>query len=143
MATGDRMTAVIELLRANGGRITSARRAILQALLDHPGHPTAEQLGADVHRRLPDVHVSTVYRFLDELEGLGVIEHVHLGHGPAIYHFADDLHHHLVCSGCGDVVELADRVLAPVRRKLRTEYGFEIDRRHFALMGRCRHCTGA
>ena len=109
---------------------------------EHPTaeHPTAEQLTADVQRHQPDVHPSTVYRFLDELEELGVIDHTHLGHGPAVYHFTDDRHHHLVCERCGSVVEVADEAFAGLRRHLRREVGFELRTRHFAVPGLCGRC---
>jgi Fur family ferric uptake transcriptional regulator len=142
MAAPDRFEEVLGLLRANGGRVTGARRAILRALIDHGPHPTAEQLTAQVKDRHPDTHESTVYRFLDDLERLGVIDHVHLGHGPAVYHFADDTHHHLVCDACGVVVEVPDRALQGLRRRLRTEFDFEMEPRHFAVPGRCKACAG-
>lgn len=142
MAAPDRFEEVLRLLRANGGRVTGARRAILRALIDHGAHPTAEQLTADVQARHPDTHESTVYRFLDELERLGVVDHVHLGHGPAVYHFADDTHHHLVCEACGLVVEVPDRALDDLRRRLRREFDFEMEPRHFAVPGRCGACLG-
>ena len=105
------------------------------------GHPTADQLTAHVRAAQPDVNESTVYRFLDELEQLGVVEHVHLGHGPAVYHFGHDGHHHLVCDGCGVVVEVPDKVFETLRRRLRGDFAFEIDPHHFALPGRCRACA--
>ncbi len=141
MATADRLEEVLALLRASGGRITSPRRGILQALIDHEGHPTAEQLTAVVQARQPDVHESTVYRFLDELQHLGVVDHVHLGHGAAVYHFADDVHHHLVCEGCDEVIEIPERTVAPLRRRLRDDFAFELEPRHFAMPGRCSACT--
>ncbi len=110
--------------------------------MDHDGHPTAEELTADVQVHQPDVHESTVYRFLDELERLGVVDHVHLGHGPAVYHFADDTHHHLVCQQCGLVIEVPDHTLDMLHRRLRTEFSFEVEPRHFAVMGRCGTCAG-
>lgn len=143
MVAGDRLEQVLAVLRANGGRITSPRRAILRALIDHEGHPTAEQLTVDVQGGQPDVHESTVYRFLEELERLGIVDHVHLGHGPAVYHFADDTHHHLVCESCGLVVELPDRTLADFRLSLRRDLDFEMELRHFALPGRCKACSAS
>ncbi len=140
-ARADRLERVLALLRANGGRVTSPRRAILEALIGHGEHPTAEQLTAAVQARQPDVHESTVYRFLDDLERLGVVDHVHLGHGPAVYHFSDDTHHHLVCQTCGRVIEVPDQTFAGLRRRLRTDFGFEIDQRHFAVVGRCTECA--
>ncbi|MGD9703937.1 MAG: Fur family transcriptional regulator [Acidimicrobiia bacterium] len=142
-ARAERLERVLALLRENGGRVTSPRRAILEALLDHEEHPTAEQLTAAVQARQPDVHESTVYRFLDDLERLGVVDHVHLGHGPAVYHFADDTHHHLVCQTCNRVVEVPDRTFEVLRRRLRSEFGFEIDQRHFAVLGRCTDCSAS
>jgi Fe2+ or Zn2+ uptake regulation protein len=97
---------ILALLRARGGRVTTSRRAILESFLGVGGHVTAEALTTRVQIGQPDVHESTVYRFLDELERLGVVDHVHLGHGPAVYHLASDAHHHLVCEGCGKVVEV-------------------------------------
>ncbi len=141
MAAAARLDEVLALLRANGGRVTSPRRAILQVLIDHEGHPTAEQLTADVQARQPDVHESTVYRFLDELVRLGVVDHVHLGHGPAVYHLATDTHHHLVCDGCGAVVEVPEELFADLRNRLQAEFGFTLRPRHFAVTGHCAACA--
>ncbi|MGH3369268.1 MAG: Fur family transcriptional regulator [Nocardioidaceae bacterium] len=140
MAGSDRLDEVLGVLRANGGRVTSPRRAILQSLIDHGGHVTAEQLTASVQALQPDVHESTVYRFLDDLERLGIVDHVHLGHGPAVYHFADDTHHHLVCINCGVVIEVPDKALDALRRRIRADHGFDIDPRHFAVLGKCERC---
>jgi len=141
MDATERVDEVVAHLRANGGRVTSPRRAILQALFDHTDHPTAEQITATVQARHPDVHESTVYRFLDELKRLGVIDHVHLGHGPAVYHLAEDTHHHLVCRTCDRVIEVPDRTLEQLRRQVRQTYGFELEPQHFALVGSCKDCA--
>ena len=98
--------AILDRLRASGGRITSARRALVNALFEHGGHPTAENLAAVVQARHPDVAQSTIYRILDDLEQLGEVQHTHLGHGPAVYHLAETAHPHLVCEDCGLVQEL-------------------------------------
>ncbi len=121
--------------------MTSARRALLSALVGSDGHLTAEDLAERVRRLQPDVHLSTVYRALDALEALGVVDHVHLGHGRAIYHLADSAHHHLACESCGQVVEVDPSVLAPLARKLSDDYGFSVRTRHFALVGLCSHCA--
>lgn len=133
---------ILALLRAQGGRVTSCRRSILSALLGTAGHVTAETLTSRVQSTQPDVHESTVYRFLDELERLGVVDHVHLGHGPAVYHLARDAHHHLVCERCGTVVEVPVAAFDDLRRHLREDFGFSVQPRHFAVTGRCRDCAG-
>ncbi|HEX2063358.1 MAG TPA: transcriptional repressor [Acidimicrobiales bacterium] len=131
---------ILAMLRAQGGRVTSSRRAILEAFLGVGGHVTAESLTARVQASQPDVHESTIYRFLDELERLGVVDHVHLGHGPAVYHLASDAHHHLVCDRCGAVVEVPEEVFAGLRSRLAEDFGFTLQPRHFAVTGRCRAC---
>ncbi len=140
MSVRDQAEPILGLLRAGGGRVTTCRRAILEAFLGIGGHVTAEALTARVQAGQPDVHESTVYRFLDELERLGVVDHVHLGHGPAVYHLASDTHHHLVCDGCGTVVEVPEELFGELRGRLQTEFGFSLQPRHFAVTGRCSAC---
>lgn len=93
-----------------------------------------------VRAKAPDVHMSTLYRNLDELERLGVISHVHLGHGPAVYHLSDQDHGHLVCSECGLVTEAPRTAFSGLARALRGRFGFELETQHFAVQGLCGHC---
>jgi Fur family transcriptional regulator, ferric uptake regulator len=133
---------VLALVRRRGGRATAARREVISVLLDGRGeHLTAEDVADAVAARLPEVHLSTVYRTLDALEELGVVSHVHLGHGPSTYHVAGErAHHHAVCSACGEVVELDPDVLDGVAARVEAATGFEVDVHHFALTGRCTRC---
>ncbi len=131
---------VLALVREHGGRVTSARRLVLEAIFAAEGHQTAEELTATVQARAPDVHMSTIYRNLDDLERLGVVIHAHLGHGPAMYHLASTAHGHLVCEGCGTTIEVPDELFAGLSRSARSEFGFDIDPHHFALLGHCRGC---
>jgi Fe2+ or Zn2+ uptake regulation protein len=131
---------VLELVRRRGGRVTSSRRLLLEALFDAGGHRSAEELAVEVQARAPDVHLSTIYRNLEELERLGVVLHAHLGHGPATYHLASTPHGHLVCEGCGAMIEVPDRMFGGLARTARTRFGFEIDPHHFAVPGRCADC---
>ena len=132
---------MLDALRASGVRITAPRRAVVTALVEADDHLGADELAARVASAEPDVHLSTVYRTLDALERIGVVTHVHLGHGRAVYHLTDRLHQHAVCEDCGAVVELPDDVLDDVRARLRRETGFEVDPHHFALVGRCGSCA--
>ena len=135
-----RLEAILELLRNRGGRLTTARRAIIGALLDARGHVTADDLTAAVQRAHPDVHLTTIYRCLDTLEQLGVVDHVHLGHGRAVYHLSDDPHQHLVCEHCGTVVEVPDALFDHLVGSLQADYVFSIRPHHFALFGKCARC---
>ncbi len=132
---------VLDLVRRHGGRVTSARKLLVHALFDGRGHQSAEDLAAAVQAQAPDVHLSTIYRNLDELEHLGVVTHAHLGHGPATYHLAAEAHGHFVCEECGAMVEVPDTLFSGLSRTARAHFGFEIDPHHFAVLGRCAACT--
>lgn len=133
---------VLELLRSDGGRLTSARRAVVNCLFDNADHLTPDEIATDVQATLPDVSLSTVYRALEALEALGVVEHVHLGHGPARYHLANRQHVHLLCRTCNRVIEVPTDRLDPLAASLAAQHGFELEPRHFALLGRCSRCRG-
>lgn len=138
-----RFEEITAQLRRNGGRLTATRKAVVRALLDAPDHHlTAADVTAAVRDLDPDFQESTVYRTLDRLVELGIIDHVHIGHGAAIYHLTDDghRHHHLVCDGCGRVIEVSPSLLDPVARRVEREHGFVIDPAHFALTGACAAC---
>jgi Fe2+ or Zn2+ uptake regulation protein len=132
--------AIMDRLADAGGRRTASRQAIIEVIVEAGSHLTADEIAARVHERFPSVNLSTVYRTLDALTDLGIVDHVHFGHGRAVYHLTDEAHQHLVCERCGAVEELPVSRLRPFLRVLDREFGFELDRRHFALVGRCRAC---
>ncbi len=112
----------------------------MEVVVGADGHLTAEQIASAVQSRFPSVNLSTVYRTLEALEELRVVDHVHLGHGRAIYHLTDEAHQHLFCERCERVEELPISRLQPLFGMLDKDHGFELDRRHFALVGLCREC---
>jgi Fur family ferric uptake transcriptional regulator len=136
----DSLESILEVLRQKGQRVTTPRRLLIASLIQAGGHRSAEELAAEVQAQAPDVHISTIYRNLEELQRLGVIEHVHLGHGAATYHLADLAHGHLVCSNCGAILEVPDEVFRSLARDVEGRFGFEIDPHHFAMVGLCAKC---
>ncbi len=137
----EREAAILERLRADGGRVTEGRRAIVRALVGGPDHHvTAEDLAHAVATDHPDLHLSTVYRTLDALAELGVVERIVLSARGAVYHLHDHAHHHLVCTGCGRVVEVPEADLAPLLDPLAQRYGFDTSGHRLAVSGRCAAC---
>ena len=124
-----------------GGRRTASRQAIVEAVVGAGSHLTADEIARMVQARFPSVNLSTVYRTLEALEELRVVDHVHLGHGRAVYHLTDESHQHLFCERCERVEEVPISKLRPLFAMLEEEHGFELDRRHFAIVGRCRSCS--
>lgn len=138
----DPVEDVLELLRAEGSRITTSRRLLIRSLVEAGAHRTAEELALEVQQQAPDVHLSTIYRNLEELERLGVVTHAHLGHGPATYHLAPSAHGHLVCEECAAMIEAPDELFESLAAGALERYGFAIDPHHFAVLGRCAACAG-
>ncbi|MDP9073546.1 MAG: transcriptional repressor [Actinomycetota bacterium] len=137
----DPVEVIIARIRDRGGRATDARRATIRVLLNTgQSHLSADDIVNQVKLAHPEVAESTIYRNLTTLEDLGVVEHVHLGHGPSTYHLTEDGHQHLLCEECGKVIEVPEETFAPLAEQLATTYGFQIHPRHFAIMGRCRRC---
>ena len=132
-------------LRARGERMTKPRRVVVRALAGLPGHPSSEDVVAAVARLDPTVHRASVYRALDVLRGLGVLAHVHLGHGGTVHHLArePEAHGHGQCHRCGTLVDLPLRPLLTAGTALSDETGFDVDPGHVALSGTCRTCRSA
>ena len=129
------------LVRAHGGRATPSRRVLLEVLFDAEGQLSAEELTGAVQERAPDVHISTIYRNLEDLERLGVVTHSHLGHGPSTYQLAALAHGRLICEQCGTMVEAPDDLFRDLARRAQAAFGFSINPLHFAILGRCAACT--
>jgi Fur family ferric uptake transcriptional regulator len=128
-------------LRARGYRLTPQRQLVLEAV-GKLGHATPEEIAAGVRETAAGVNISTVYRTLELLEELGLVQHTHLGHGAPTYSIpSDDDHVHLVCRDCGGVDEVESSVVEEVVRRLSAERGFTVDVGHFAVFGLCRACS--
>lgn len=122
--------------------MTGPRRAVITALARRGGHSSAEEVVAAVAGVDASVHRASVYRTLDALSALGVVQHVHVGHGGTAYHLVAELgpHLHAQCRACGAVYDLPLDLLDDVAAILERRYAFVLDAGHIALSGTCRHC---
>ena len=136
------MEGAATLLRQRRERMTGPRRAVLSVLAQETGHLSADEVVSAVATYDPGVHRASVYRALEALSRLGVVQHVHLGHGSTAYALAEGRPHlHGHCSSCGAVVDLPGDLLDEVAERLRVEVGFALDPAHVALSGICRSCA--
>jgi len=136
--------ALIDALRAAGMRATGPRRAVCTVIATHHGeHLTAAQILEYAEGELEsDVDRATVYRTLEALEEAGQLRHSHIGHGPTVYHLAEESpHQHLVCVDCGRTTAVPGEDLEELFATIATATGFVPDPEHFALGGRCADCA--
>jgi Fur family ferric uptake transcriptional regulator len=141
----DLVEHVGHLLRGRGERMTGPRKAVLAVLAASGGHLGAEEVVSRVAQVDAGVHRASVYRTLEALCDLGVVQHVHIGHGATAYHLVQggDVHVHAQCSSCGALVDLPVDVLESAGRRMRQEAGFVLDPTHVALSGTCAACLGS
>ena len=133
---------VAEALRAQGGRLTTPRRLVLQALFAAGDLVSAERIAAGIDTGVA-LDLSSVYRNLERLEELGVVRHVHIGHGPSVYGLLEHgEREYLVCELCGRVTSADAEQLDRVRAVIRKEFGYEARFTHFPIHGRCSGCAG-
>jgi len=135
--------AVLVRVRAHGGRVTAARRRVLDSLFAAEGPVSAEFIAAGRGGAGGALELTSVYRTLEQLEQLGVVRHVHIGHGPGLYALIGaEEHEYLACEQCGRVTRVASARLDPVRAEIRARFGYDVRFTHFPMLGLCPACAG-
>ena len=136
------LEATLEEIRAHGGRVTPARRAVLSAILDAGEHHfTAADVLTIVEHTASGPDRATVYRTLELLTELGFLRPLLLDGDATVYHRADHDHGHLVCESCGAITEIPAATLTDLTRALEDDSGFAIDMHSVAIPGTCARCT--
>jgi Fur family peroxide stress response transcriptional regulator len=100
-----RMAAAAQALRARGLPLTIQRRRLLERFLGCTDHPAADALFRDVAPSVPGLSRATVYRTLETLVELGLAVRIAHPGWEVRYDPRTDRHHHLVCDGCGVVLD--------------------------------------
>jgi Fur family ferric uptake transcriptional regulator len=99
-------------------------------------------LDAGLGGRVPRSDVASTYRNLETLQALGLVRHMHLGHGPGRYVLASrEERGYLACEGCGVLVAARADTLDPVRALVREAFGFAVRFGHFPIVGLCPSCA--
>lgn len=138
----DDIDDVILALRRQGSRLSTPRRLVLEALFAARRPVSAEYIAGGSGGERAALELSSVYRSLERLEELGVVTHMHLGHGPGLYALTGrGRQEHLVCERCGTVTTAEPERLDGVRSLIRREFGYEASFAHFPVVGLCPACA--
>ena len=133
------LESAVTAVREGGLRITAARRLLLEVLWEAREPLSAEELAQRLRGRS---ELGSVYRNLEALERLGLIRHVHLGHGPGLYSRAGlGQHEYLLCDSCGAHLAVEPSELDDVRDLIRTRFSYEARFTHFPVPGLCPRCA--
>ena len=122
-------------------RMTPQRQAVLEALADCGGHPTAAEIYARVQQYGPGLAYATVYNVLNALVERGLIVQLHVDDGASRYDLRTDHHDHALCVDCGALVDVTAPRRGRAARRVAAETGFSLHRQHTQFYGLCPSCN--
>lgn len=136
--------------RAHACRWTAPRESILDLLSRAPGHLSAKDIYAALYPSYPGLGLTTIYRTLELLHRLGIVQKITSGDGQGRYELRSDNpkdhHHHLICTRCGSIINYRDFVREELELVKKTEealtkkYNFAIQDHHIEFLGLCEKC---
>jgi Fur family ferric uptake transcriptional regulator len=131
-----------EFLAPRGLRLTGARRAIVEAIFERPGHFEIEELIQTLRVRGIRGSRATVYRIVPLLTEAGLIQQAVVTAELRSYErsLGREHHDHLVCSRCGKVIEFHEQLFDELEKKVAAQYGFRLEGHHHQLVGACPAC---
>jgi Fur family ferric uptake transcriptional regulator len=138
-------------MRGCGYRLTVPRQAILDVLSKTSKHLSAEDIYLSVHKVYPAIGLTTVYRTLELLVQTGMVFKFDFGDGRARYELSEGPrsighHHHLICNGCGRIIDYRDfieeeiELLKKTEKGLSKKYNFKITNHLIQFYGLCGQC---
>jgi len=142
MALEREKTLFAQYLHGNGLKNSQQRELILETFLAMPPHLTAEELHREVSEAEPGIGLSTVYRTLRLFVDAGLAKQRHFQEGRSCFEQAIDSHHHdhLICEGCGRIVEFECQEIEDLQEAMAAKHGFTLTRHRLELFGRCPAC---
>jgi len=137
----NRAAEILDRLAEEGHRVTTPRQVIVELLAPRTDHFSAQEVWEEVRARGVVVGRATVFRTLDLLAELNVLNRIHAGDGCHRYTVCETSHHHhFMCVVCGRVQPLEAPGIESQIGRLADEAGFEVLTHHLELLGRCRDC---
>jgi Fur family transcriptional regulator, ferric uptake regulator len=135
----------LAMLGEAGYRRGGARTAVVEALARHDCAVTALELEEELRRRRVRVGRASVYRALDLLEEMRLVQRFEAARGIASFERVDPSghhHHHAICRRCGRMEPFEDRRLERAIGQVCEQVPFEIAEHDVVLRGLCERCAG-
>jgi len=136
---------IARILREHGNKLTPQRHTVMRVIASTHEHMTPESIYEKSRLEDPGIGRVTVYRTLELLDKLDLVCRVHSEKGCHSYMMRrpTEHHHHLICSGCGKVVDFTNCSLDDTEKKLSRENGFDIKGHLLEFYGLCRDCVAS
>ena len=141
----ERLNRVKQQLQQSSYKLTPQREATLRVLIENEkDHLSAEDVYLKVKDKAPEIGLATVYRTLELLAELKVVDKINFGDGVARFDLrkegAKHFHHHLICTQCGSVEEVEEDLLPEVEKIIAHEFNFHVIDHRLTFHGICRNC---
>ena len=131
---------VREKFRRSGYTLTSQRRAVLDALKEFKGHPSAEEVYLAVKKKNPKVALGTVYQALSVLEEVGLIEAKRWSETPVRYDLNTEPHYDIRCLRCGEVTEIPELEYEDFATRIQESTPYKVTNTTLVIEGICPDC---
>lgn len=138
----DKFAAYSRYAKKKGLKSTKQRADIVRTFLLTDGHLSVEDLHHKVQEINPKIGYATVYRTLKLLSDCGIAVERRFDDGQTRYEHLDpeEHHDHLICLGCGEIIEFEDKRIEKLQDELARSFSFRIVTHNLELYGYCRHC---
>jgi Fur family ferric uptake transcriptional regulator len=131
-------------VEAKGVRMTAQRRALIETIQQADAHLDAATLLSRARQRDPNIDRATVYRTLELLKRLGLIDELDLMHLNGEKHYYEVKtqkdHLHLACFRCGVIEEFDSPTFQRLKREIAAQNDFQVQVMRLEVGGLCRQC---
>ena len=131
--------SIIKALRGKGYKATPQRIAIGRFALRSRDHPTAQRIYGEVKRIYPTVSLATVYKTIQILKEVGLVHEMNLSQGQTRFDPDTHPHIHLICLGCGSIIDWEDPMVSEIMAKVAAA-NFSATGQSFDVYGHCQDC---
>jgi Fe2+ or Zn2+ uptake regulation protein len=135
---------LVDRMKAHGVRLTGQRRILAELLETATEHLDAEQVYQRAKAKDRSIHRATLYRTLNRLKKLGLVDELDLMHVSGERHYYEirpnTLHVHLVCTVCKGVDEPTESFWEDLKRRVKSDNGFQAEVVRIEMAGTCRAC---
>nr|WP_044339697.1 peroxide-responsive transcriptional repressor PerR [Rossellomorea aquimaris] len=141
MSEEGQLKEAISTLKETGVRITPQRHAILEYLIDSMAHPTADDIYKALEGKFPNMSVATVYNNLRVFREVGLVKELTYGDSSSRFDFVTTDHYHVICDGCGKIVDFHYPGLDEVEQLASHVTGFKVNNHRMEIYGTCSDCS--
>jgi len=133
-------STIVNALRRKGYKATPQRIAIARFVLGSRNHPTVQEVYNEVRQTYATVSLATVYKTLNVLAELGLVQELPFVHGDTRFDSNVEPHVNLVCRGCGRINDLENRLAREIVTRIADTTKFTLTGQRLDVYGLCQRC---